>query len=94
VQDLAKIAGMSVSGLHHKFKAITTLGPLQYQKQLRLVRARQLLLSGSVNVAHAAERVGYVSQSQFTREYRRLFGEAPARDLQRLRKDPLYALQD
>jgi AraC-like DNA-binding protein len=94
VQDLAKVAGMSVSGLHHKFKTITTLGPLQYQKQLRLVHARQLLLSGSVNVASAADRVGYLSQSQFTREYRRLFGEAPTRDLRKLRDAPKNALQD
>src|SRR5277367_1596505 len=59
--ELAKIAGMSVSGLHHKFKAITTKGPLQYQKQLRLVQARQLLLTGSFNVSGAANEVGYAS---------------------------------
>lgn len=94
VQDLAKMANMSVSGLHHKFKAITTLGPLQYQKQLRLVHARQLLLAGSMNVAHAADQVGYASQSQFTREYRRLFGETPTKDVQRVKKETVRYLQN
>ena len=94
VAQLAEIAGMSVSGLHHKFKSITTLGPLQYQKQLRLVHARQLLLSGAVNVAGAADKVGYLSQSQFTREYRRLFGESPVRDLKRLRQELKNVLQN
>ncbi len=84
--ELAKVAGMSVSSLHHKFKAITTQGPLQYQKQLRLLQARQLLLTGSFNVAAAAGEVGYASQSQFTREYRRLFGQPPTKDLRRLRQ--------
>lgn len=92
--ELAKIAGMSVSGLHHKFKAITTKGPLQFQKQLRLVQARQLLLTGSFNVAAAAGEVGYASQSQFTREYRRLFGEPPTKDLRRLRQMESTVLQN
>lgn len=92
--ELAKLAGMSVSGLHHKFKAITTKGPLQYQKQLRLVEARQLLLTGRANVAAVADEVGYVSQSQFAREYRRLFGQAPTRDMKRQKKAVLDILQN
>jgi AraC-like DNA-binding protein len=92
--ELAKVAGMSVSGLHHKFKAITTKGPLQYQKQLRLVEARQLLLTGGFNVAAAASEVGYASQSQFTREYRRLFGQPPTKDLRRLRQIESAVLQN
>lgn len=94
MSELAKIAGMSVSGLHHKFKAITTQGPLQYQKQLRLLEARQLLLTGSFNIAGVADEVGYASQSQFTREYRRLFGQPPTKDIVRLRKSAPNVLQD
>ena len=94
MNELAKIAGMSVSGLHHKFKAITTKGPLQYQKQLRLVQARQLLLTGSFNIAGVADEVGYSSQSQFTREYRRLFGRPPTKDMLRLQKSAPNILQN
>ena len=75
---------MSVSSLHHRFKAVTAMGPLQYQKQLRLQEARRLLLSGSVDATTAAYRVGYESQSQFSREYRRLFGAPPMRDVKNL----------
>jgi AraC-like DNA-binding protein len=85
MKELAKVAGMSLSGLHRQFKAVTTQAPLQYQKQLRLVHARQTLLSGAANVATAARAVGYASQSQFTREYRRLFGQPPIKDVRRLR---------
>src|SRR5258708_37386970 len=77
VEELAKSSNLSVSGLHHKFKAITTLGPLQYQKQLRLLEARRLMLSGSMDATTAALEVGYASPSQFSREYRRLFGLPP-----------------
>ena len=87
VETLAKSTHMSVSSLHHKFKAVTTMGPLQYQKRLRLQEARQLLLSGTLDVSEAALQVGYQSHSQFTREYRRLFGAPPSRDINRLKLD-------
>jgi AraC-like DNA-binding protein len=86
VEELAKSNNMSVSGLHHKFKTITTMGPLQYQKQLRLQEARRLLLSGSMDVTTAALEVGYESPSQFNREYRRLFGLPPLKDIKAMRK--------
>ena len=86
VEELAKATNMSESGLHHKFKAITTMGPLQYQKQLRLQEARRLMLSGSVDATTAALEVGYESPSQFSREYRRLFGLPPFKDIKALRK--------
>jgi AraC-like DNA-binding protein len=85
-QELAKSSNMSVSGLHHKFKAITTMGPLQYQKQLRLQEARRLMLSGSMDATTAALEVGYESPSQFSREYRRLFGLPPLKDIKAVQK--------
>lgn len=85
VSELASSHGMSVSALHHKFKAITTMGPIQYQKNIRLQEARRLMLSGTVDATHAALRVGYDSPSQFNREYRRLFGSPPLRDIKALR---------
>ena len=84
VEELAQATNMSVSSLHHRFKAVTTMGPLQYQKQLRLQQARRLLLSGAVDATTAAYQVGYESQSQFSREYRRLFGAPPMRDVKNL----------
>ena len=84
VGELAQATNMSVSSLHHRFKAVTAMGPLQYQKQLRLQEARRLLLGGSVDATTAAYRVGYESQSQFSREYRRLFGAPPMRDVKNL----------
>lgn len=86
VEELAKSCNMSTSGLHHKFKAITTIGPLQYQKQLRLQEARRLMLSGPMGVTTAALTVGYESPSQFNREYRRLFGLPPLQDMKTMRK--------
>ena len=86
VEELAKSSNMSVSGLHHKFKAITTMGPLQYQKQLRLQEARRLMLSGAMDATGAALEVGYESPSQFTREYRRLFGLPPLKDIKAVRE--------
>lgn len=86
VEELAKSCNMSTSGLHHKFKAITTMGPLQYQKQLRLQEARRLMLSGPVGATTAALTVGYESASQFNREYRRLFGLPPLQDVKGMRK--------
>ncbi len=85
IDTLAAEVCMSVSGLHHHFKAVTALSPLQYQKHLRLQEARRLMLDGSLDAATAGYRVGYQSPSQFSREYRRLFGAPPRRDLSRLR---------
>jgi len=86
VEELAQSTNLSVSGLHHKFKAITTMGPLQYQKHLRLQEARRLMLSGSMDATTAALEVGYESPSQFSREYRRLFGLPPLQDIKAVRK--------
>ena len=85
VDELARAAHMSSSTLHLHFKQLTTLSPLQYQKQLRLQRARQLMLTEGLNARHAAHRVGYESASQFSREYQRLFGAPPATEQARLR---------
>jgi AraC-like DNA-binding protein len=85
VAGLARQVGMSVSGLHHQFKAVTAMSPLQFQKQLRLQEARRLLLAGDFDAATAGYRVGYDDPSHFSREYKRLFGEPPMRDLERLR---------
>ena len=82
---LARQLGMSVSALHHDFKAVTAMSPLQFQKQLRLQEARRLLLGGEVDVARAGYRVGYDDPPHFNREYKKLFGEPPGRDVQRLR---------
>ena len=81
VEDLAKIAQLSESAFHRQFKALTGLPPLQDQKQLRLLEARRLLLSQSMSVQAAAFEVGYESPSQFSREYARMFGAPPKREL-------------
>jgi AraC-like DNA-binding protein len=86
IDRLAREVHMSTSSLHHHFKAVTALSPLQYQKQLRLQEARRLMLSEDVDAATAGFRVGYESASQFGREYHRLFGAPPARDRRRLRQ--------
>ena len=75
---------MSISVFHRRFKEVTTLSPIQYKKRLRLLEARRILLAGSVDTATAAFTVGYESATQFNREYRRLFGEPPGRDIARL----------
>ena len=85
IDAIAQEVCMSASGLHHHFKAVTALSPLQYQKRLRLQEARRLMLSEAVDAATAGYRVGYQSPSQFSREYRRLFGAPPRQDLARLR---------
>ncbi|WP_445146961.1 AraC family transcriptional regulator N-terminal domain-containing protein [Dyella sp. Tek66A03] len=85
IEDLAGRVNMSASSLHHHFRAITAMSPLQYQKQLRLHEARRLLLADQCDVATAAHRVGYESPSQFSREYSRHFGAPPLRDVARLR---------
>lgn len=84
IEDLAKRAGMSVSTLHHHFRALTSLSPLQFQKNLRLNEARRLMLNHRMDAASAALEVGYESPSQFSREYSRLFGEPPLRDIKKL----------
>jgi AraC-like DNA-binding protein len=85
IETIARNVNMSPSSLHHHFKAVTAMSPLQYQKQLRLHEARRLMLSEVLDAATASHRVGYESASQFSREYRRLFGEPPLRDIMRLR---------
>ncbi|HSX62574.1 MAG TPA: AraC family transcriptional regulator [Tahibacter sp.] len=85
VEELADAAHMSVSALHHRFKAATSLSPLQFQKSLRLHEARRLMLAEGFEAAAAAHRVGYESASQFSREYRRLFGAPPRREIVALR---------
>ncbi len=84
VDELAAIAGMSAATFHRHFKATTAMSPLQYQKQLRLLEARRLLLTSESNVENAAVQVGYESASQFSREYARMFGRPPRRDVHAL----------
>lgn len=91
IDQMAAFANMSKSSLHHHFKALTGMTPLQYQKQLRLQEARRLMVIDDADAASAAHRVGYESPSQFSREYRRLFGTPPARDVARLRGGELAA---
>ncbi len=85
VEELAAVAHLSPSAFHRQFKALTAMSPVQYQKQLRLLEARRLMVSGAANAETAAHRVGYESASQFSREYARMFGAAPRRDAQALR---------
>ncbi len=84
VEELAQRVAMSASAFHRHFKAVTALSPLQYQKRVRLLQARTLLLAGGKNITAAALDVGYESATQFSREYARLFGLAPARDTARI----------
>jgi AraC-like DNA-binding protein len=81
MEQLASIARMGVSTLHHQFRALTAMSPLQFQKQLRLQAARQRMLTDGIDATHAAYEVGYESVSQFSREYSRLFGQPPMRDI-------------
>ncbi|WP_144558263.1 AraC family transcriptional regulator [Shouchella miscanthi] len=83
MEELALSINMSSSSLHDHFKRVTKLSPLQYQKQLRLQEARRLILSSETDAATAGFRVGYESPSQFSREYSRLFGQPPMKDLKR-----------
>lgn len=85
VERLASAAGMSLSSFHHHFRAVTSLSPLQFQKHLRLIEARRLMISDAKSASHAAFAVGYESVPQFTREYGRLYGLPPARDVQAAR---------
>jgi AraC-like DNA-binding protein len=81
VEDLASVAQMGVSTLHHHFRTLTAMSPLQYQKQLRLHTARVRMLTDGMDAASAAFEVGYESPSQFSREYSRFFGQPPMRDI-------------
>jgi AraC-like DNA-binding protein len=89
IEQLAQELGMSVSGFHHHFKAVTAMSPLQFQKRLRLQEARRLMLSEDLDAASAAYRVGYLDASHFNREYKSLFGVPPMRDVQHLREGAL-----
>ncbi|WP_407941785.1 AraC family transcriptional regulator [Mesorhizobium neociceri] len=91
VDALAEKANMGVSTLHHHFRAMTAMSPLQFQKHLRLHHARELMLSGSHDAATAALRVGYESPTQFSREYRRMFGHPPLRDVKAILNDSTRA---
>jgi AraC-like DNA-binding protein len=92
IEELAEIANMSVSSLHRHFKEVTAMSPIQFQKQLRLQEARRLLLADPTDVADVAFKVGYESQSQFSREYSRMFGFSPRVDIRRMREN--YALNE
>lgn len=85
IEDLARMTGMSAPAFHRHFRAVTTMSPLQFQKRIRLQEARSLLLAGPDDVAGVGHLVGYDSPSQFSREYRRLFGAPPGRDAAQLR---------
>jgi AraC-like DNA-binding protein len=85
MEALAKELGMSQSGFHAHFKAVTAMSPLQYQKHIRLQEARRLMVSESLDAGEAGFRVGYEDQSHFSRDYKRHFGEPPMRDVERLR---------
>ncbi len=85
MEELAREMGMSSSAMHSWFRAVTSMSPLQFQKKLRLQEARSMLLSESADVGGVARSVGYESPSQFSREYRRLFGASPLRDVERHR---------
>jgi len=84
VEDLASFSGMSTSSLHYHFRALTAMSPLQFQKRLRLNEARQLMLMEQKDATTAAFEVGYESPSQFSREYSRLFGAPPSKDIKKL----------
>ena len=87
VEELAEMVHMSASSFHEHFKAVTSMSPLQYQKVLRLQQARRLMLATMMDAGTASQQVGYLSASQFSREYSRFFGSAPARDIARLRQE-------
>jgi AraC-like DNA-binding protein len=87
VEDLAGLVHMSVSSFHEHFKSVTSMSPLHYQKVLRLQEARRLMLSTIMDAATASQHVGYLSPSQFSREYSRFFGSAPTKDIAKLRQE-------
>jgi AraC-like DNA-binding protein len=91
IEDLADAVHLSPSALHHRFKSVTAMSPLQYQKHLRLHEARRLMYADGIECATAGHRVGYESASQFSREYRRLFGASPRIEIARLRETGVSA---
>jgi AraC-like DNA-binding protein len=91
VEEIAQLASMGVSTLHHHFRMLTSMSPLQYQKQLRLQSARNLMLNNGLDAASAAFEVGYESATQFNREYSRFFGQPPMRDIRTLRSSVVPA---
>jgi AraC-like DNA-binding protein len=91
VEELARLVNMSVSAFHRQFKSVTSISPLQYQKALRLQEARRLMMTAMMDAGDASRRVGYVSASQFSREYGRFFGAAPTKDILRLREEGITA---
>ena len=86
VEDLAKKAGLSISAFHSHFRSMTAMSPLQFQKKMRLNEARRLMLTEHIDASEAAFSVGYESPSQFSREYSRLFGAPPLRDIRNLKE--------
>jgi len=92
IEELADVARMAVSTLHHQFRALTSMSPLQYQKQIRLQTARQRMLMDGLDATSAAYEVGYESVSQFSREYSRFFGQPPLRDVKALRDAKVVAI--
>ena len=94
IEELAEVAHMGMSTLHHHFRALTAMSPLQYQKQLRLVAARERMLIEGLDAASAAFDVGYESPSQFNREYKRFFGQPPMRDIKGHRVDEFPMVRD
>lgn len=87
MDDIAQELGMSVSGFHHHFKSVTAMSPLQFQKQIRLQEARRLMLSEDLDAANAGFRVGYEDPAYFNRDYKKLFGAPPLRDITQLRSN-------
>lgn len=93
VEELAREANMSVSAFHHHFKAATATSPLQYIKTLRLHRARLMMLHDGLKAGVAADKVGYESGSQFSREYKRFFGNTPSEHAARFRSGQLRIVE-
>lgn len=87
IEEIARELGMSVSGFHHHFKSVTAMSPLQFQKQIRLQEARRLMLGEDFDAASAGFRVGYDDPSYFSRDYKKLFGAPPQRDIAQLRRN-------
>lgn len=94
VEELATVAHMSVSSFHSNFKSVTSMSPLQFQKSLRLIEARSIMLSQGIDVANTSFQVGYQSPSQFSREYARMFGNPPAKDISIIMQKKLTELSD
>jgi AraC-like DNA-binding protein len=84
---MAREFGMSISGFHHHFKSVTSMSPLQFQKQIRLQEARRLMLGEELDAASAGHRVGYEDPAYFSRDYKKLFGAPPQRDIANLRSN-------